>query len=257
MILRRLTPADSSTSTPPPPASPTFIASQTSPVPPPFAVVLQIAHSRLTGELARRLLPSAFGELPVQAIEAAWKHDLGWAESDQNQLNLVPNLDPKPFPLVAADDELPSWIRSLTLAESYPPLTRVLISRHFTTLANQPTPQHEAFLSSEEERRQELEDTLDASPEDLERWTGAVGFCDLLSLYLCSGLTETVTLPLAHPADPEADDAPQVTLSFNEGQPTLSQPVFQPGTQLRAEAQRYTPETGALSPLALHWTINS
>lgn len=254
MILRHLSPSSLPESTPPVPASPAFIASQTS-VPEPYAIVLQIAHSRLTGELARRLLSSAFGQLPPEVIEAAWKHDLGWAESDARQLSLVPNVEPKPFPVIGADDEVPSWMRSLTFAESYPPLTRVLISRHFTALANKPTAQHDAFLASEEDRRQEVENSLDHSPEDLDRWAGAVGFCDLLSLYLCSGLTTPITLPLAHPADPEADEARQITVAWENGELTFSEPLFPSRTSFRVAAQRYNTVTGALQPLAVQWTL--
>ena len=254
MILRHLSPPAHSESTPPTPASPAFIDSQKS-VPPPYAIVLQIAHSQLTGELARRLLPSAFGQLPAEAIEAAWKHDLGWAESDERQLDLLPSLEPKPFPVIAADDEVPSWMRSLSFAEAYPPLTRVLISRHFTALGGKPSAQHDGFLAAEEERREQLEATLDTSLEDLDRWTGAVGFCDLLSLYLCSGITTPVTLPLAHPADPEADDAREITVTWIDGQPAFSDPLFEPGTRLRIEAEQYNPATGARRPLAVHWTL--
>ncbi len=37
--------------------------------------------------------------------------------------------------------------------------------------------------------------------QEWERWTGAIGFCDLLSLYLCSGAADPVELPLGHPFD--------------------------------------------------------
>jgi hypothetical protein len=57
-----------------------------------------------------------------------------------------------------------------------------------------------------------------------------VGFCDLLSLYLCSGLRATVMLPLTHPAYRHAAQAPHVTLDWREGRAVFSEPIFRDGS---------------------------
>lgn len=256
MILRHLnaptgTPAEASSDVRS--ASEVFIESQKD-VQPPFGIVLQIAHSELAGELARKLSPAAFGDLPPEVVEAAWKHDFGWDESDARQTSAMPATPPKPFPAVP-DDELPSWRRSLQLAETYAPLTRVLIGRHFEALSNRPAPRHGEFLATDIRRIREVERTLGLNEVDLKRWAGAVGFCDLLSLYLASGVRESVRFPLTHPAYPDAQEARQVTLSWKGDQPTFSDTVLQPGTHISIEALRFDAQSGEVHPLPLRWSF--
>src|SRR5207244_1900951 len=71
--------------------------------------------------------------------------------------------------------------------------------------------------------------------EDLDRWTGAIGFCDVVSLYLCSGTRETVELPLGHPGLPESRHARKVLLEWRDGSPRFSSPVIQTGHAVSIE----------------------
>jgi hypothetical protein len=233
-----------------------FLESQKN-VAPPFGVVLQIAHSELAGELAKALLPGSFGELPPEVAEAAWKHDLGWEASDARQTGSMPGTLPEPFPEVP-EDELPSWRESLRLAEGYPALTRVLIGRHFEALSHQPSPRHEEFRATDLQAIRDEEQALGYGEEELKRWAGAVGFVDLLSLVLCSGVQAAATFPIGvHPADPEAETARQVTLTWRDGEPVFSEAVFRPGTVLRVEAQRVDAGSGEVRPIALQWEFRS
>lgn len=204
--------------------------------------VTQVAHSHVAGQLARALVADAFGELPPEVAEAAADHDLGWADSDKRQIATLPDPPPKPFPAMR-QDELASWRRSLELADSGSPLARCLISRHFSALAEQPSLRHEIFLVTETGLRTEIERLRGFRENDLQQWAGAVGFCDLLSLYLCSGLQHTVSFPLTHPAYEDADRAPHVMLQWDGGMPVLSQRLFQPGTTLEIEVSAF--EDGA------------
>ena len=219
----------------------------------PEAVVLQAAHAALAGELASHLLPEAFGELRPEVIEAATRHDWGWAESDERQIATEPARKLKPFPEMKAD-ELPSWRRSLELAEEWAPLTRVLISRHFCALANQPTPQHEEFITTETPRRVAIERTLSFGERDLKRWAGAVGLCDLLSLYLCCGTERPAWFPVAHPADSEAPTARRFTVACHSGELICSEPVFVPGAHVQVETLRLN-AAGELIPVRTAWIL--
>ena len=202
-------------------------------------IVTQLAHSELAGELARQLLAEPFGLLPPEVVEAAEMHDRGWTESDRRQLAHFAEQTPKPFPEMH-EDELEAWRGSLALAKADStldsPLPWCLIGRHFTALAQRPTPSHLAFLEFETRPRFEAERRQGYNPVDLERWAGVVGFCDLLSLYLCSGLRATVTFPLTHPAYQHAAQAPHVTLIWHDGCAVFSEPIFRPGSVAHIQA---------------------
>ena len=195
-------------------------------------LVLQSVHSDLSGQLARNLLPEVFGKLPDEVGLAAARHDLGWADSDDRQLEERSKCPPKAFPAVP-EDELLSWRRSLELSDTCPPLAWVLIGRHFAALSQRPSPRHEVFLATEVEPRVRVEQLHGWREEDLTRWTGAVGFCDLLSLYLCSGLRGAATLPLAHPADVEPGTSREITMTWQADEPKFSAQLFQPETRVQ------------------------
>lgn len=63
LILRHLSPPAHDQQVQPRSGSDAFIESQQN-IPSPYGIVLQIAHSELAGQLAGKLLPEAFGELP-------------------------------------------------------------------------------------------------------------------------------------------------------------------------------------------------
>jgi Protein of unknown function (DUF3891) len=238
----------------PQPAFQVFLASQKGSGTP-EVIALQTVHSKLAGDLARALRPEMFGELPSEVIDAAEKHDLGWGESDDRQMARAEKEDPKPFPHVGGGEELPSWQRSLRLADAMPLLTRILISRHFCALANNPSPQHAEFLDGELDHRLELERKLGTSAGDLKRWTDAVGLCDLMSLYLCSGVSRAALFPLAHPAEPYAADAKKITVQRRGNELLFSEPVFREGAHVSAELLQFDPASRRVRPVELTWNV--
>jgi hypothetical protein len=202
-----------------------------------WGVVPQLSHSHLAGQLARHLLPDAFGEVPAEVVEAADRHDLGWQPSDDRQLAQLAVCAPKPFPAMPGD-ELAAWKLSIEIAEAGSPLTRCLIGRHFSALAQRPGHGHDAFLDEEVPRRTAIENRHGFKAEEMKRWAGALGFCDLVSLYLSSGLREPAWFALTHPAYRDADKAPRVTLTLRNGVAQFSPRVFAPGAQVRIDALR-------------------
>lgn len=202
-----------------------------------WGVVPQISHSHLAGQLAQHLLPHAFGELPAEVIEATDRHDLGWRPSDDRQLAQLAVRPPKPFPAMP-DDEIASWKLSIEIAEAGSPLTRCLISRHFSALAQRPGPGHDAFLDEEIPRRTAIENRHGFKEQQMKHWAGALGFCDLVSLYLSSGLCEPAWFALTHPAYSDANKAPRVKLILRNGEAHFSPEVFAPGAQVRIDALR-------------------
>ena len=184
----------------------------------PLGIIFQAEHSMLAGQLASALLPDAFGELPPEVIQAISEHDFGWKHSDQAQMDSLDRSAPRPFPALSTEETLPSWTDSIAHGRSVGPLMYVLISRHFTMLGGG-DPGRAEFVRAETERRREAEDGLDCSRSDLDRWMGALGFLDLLSLCLCCGCQDPVELPMAHPSDPASSQARNATLLWENGSP--------------------------------------
>jgi hypothetical protein len=178
--------------------------------------VSQAAHAALAGQLAAALSPNLFGHLPDDVTEAVAHHDQGWSCTDLLALENVDITEPACFLAVPPEKAVEAWRRSITDAENRATLQSVLTSRHFCALAPRDEhPAHQAFRREEDIRRTLIE--TDFRPEDLERWTAALGFCDLVSLCLCAGMQGRFELPAAHPAQPSAAKALQVALDIAPG----------------------------------------
>lgn len=252
MIIRPLPPA---TITPesesPRPAAEVFTWLQKQAAPP-HAIIYQFEHSQLAGQLAEALSPVVFGGLPQQVIQGIAQHDYGWQASDEAQMRSLHEIAPRPFPAMSTEETLPSWYASVAHARSLGELAYIVVSRHFTILAAGDESRAE-FVRTETRLRKEIESGLSSRPEDLDRWTRAIGFCDLVSLYLCSGAQQAVQFPLAHLSDPASMNAPTTVLSWDEGAPKFSPPVFKPGTTAGLEARIYSGSAAELKPLHLEW----
>lgn len=201
----------------------------------PFLLLFQAEHARLSGELARALSPGAFGPLPERVVAAIGSHDAGWDESDRAQLDEAPRRRPRAFPTLTTEETLPSWRRSIAQAQAVGDLEGVLVSRHFG-FVGATEPDRQEYLRNEAKVREAIEKKLDASEEELTRWTAALGFCDVLSLYLCSGCRRMATLPFAHPASEAAQIVDRVVLSWAGDRLCFSQPIFVCANTFRAHA---------------------
>lgn len=195
--------------------------------------VSQPAHAALAGRLAAALEDAVFGRLPREVIDTVRLHDSGWAVPDLTALECCVEAHPHSFLNYPADKAVEAWRRSVRDAEARALVDGILTSRHFCLLAPRDDhPAHQEFITSETRRRAPYEETCDVSPADLDRYTGALGFCDLLSLCLCSGLNGTIRMPLCHPAAPEAEETEQVSISITANTIGFDRPVLHRGTQV-------------------------
>jgi hypothetical protein len=208
----------------------------------PCLLVPQPAHAVLAGEIAAGLVGARFGELPPEIVRAIQMHDTGWAASDAQQIQRLRSGQaskaiPVSFVAIPPGEAAEAWTTSIDTIEGWSEIGAIIVSRHFSLLAEHDQAHHQRFLQAERLRQRKLESSSMARSEDLERWTAALGFCDLLSLYLVSGLSSQVEFPLAHPSSAQAQTAPRVKM------------------QMEGRTLRFTPETiragGTLSIQAL------
>jgi hypothetical protein len=158
------------------------------------------------------------------------------------QLDRSPQEPMRPFPKLAVKEIMAPWSESVRRAEESSTLKGVLVSRHFCALA-EADPARRFFAEKENARRECIEAELDVPAENLSRWTAAMGFCDLVSLYLCCGSQEPVEIALAHPALPQAREATCVFLEWVGGEPRFSSPIILDGSNVSVRAME--PDVGA------------
>ena len=94
------------------------------------------------------------------------------------------------------------------------------------------------------------------APEvDLARWTAALGFCDLVSLYLLTGLRSEISFPLAHPSAPQAENARRVLLKFADNSLRFSPAVFKSGVEVEIEVLKHPVAAEVSRTERLRWEI--
>ncbi len=217
--------------------------------------ISQPAHAALAGRLAKALAPEIFGPLPLEVVDTIGRHDAGWAESDLAALECTNRKQPESFLSYPSAGAVNTWRKSIREAESRSPLAGILTSRHFCLLAPRDNDSHhDNFVAEETARRRSHEAASPLQDDDLNRFTAALGFCDLLSLCLCSGLTGTVQMPLAHGAHPTSRHAAKVTVSLDRDAIRFSSPVMSPDTVLDVGGWTF-PAPGALAGDRFQWTI--
>lgn len=228
----------------------------------PCLLVPQPAHAVLAGELAAGLVAASFGELPPEIIRAIQMHDTGWASSDAQQIQRLRSggaqaSHPAPISFVAIPpaEVAEAWTASIDSVEALSKIGAIIVSRHFSLLAEHDQAHHQGFLRTERLRQQKLENSTMASGEDLERWTAALGFCDLVSLYLVSGLSSEVEFPLAHPSSPQAQTAPRVRMQIDGRKLRFTPETVRAGCTLSIQALKHpVPAQGARAE-TLTWEV--
>jgi hypothetical protein len=220
----------------------------------PCLLVPQPAHAVLAGELAAGL--TCFGELPPEITRAIQMHDTGWAASDAQQIQRlrsgpVQGGHAVSFVAMAPAEIEEAWTASINTVEALTKPGAMIISRHFSLLAGHDSV-HQRFLQAEKSRQRKL--AAEASDADLTRWTAALGFCDLLSLTLLSGLSR-VELPLAHPASPEAQSAPRVTMQVTGRHLRFTPGVVRAGTALSIQALNHPVPAQGPRAETLTWEV--
>ncbi|HVJ09418.1 MAG TPA: DUF3891 family protein [Acidisarcina sp.] len=232
----------------------------------PMLLIPQPAHAVLAGDLAAALLPDAFGELPANVLHAIRMHDTGWGILDAAQIHRVRNPQGKPggkvqkasavevvsFLDVPPSEAVGAWKSSIEEMEKVAPESAYIVSQHFSLLsAHEEDRAHVAFRKQESARRERILKTAKCGVADLERWTDALGFCDLLSLYLCCGTTAAATLPRSHPSRPT--DAPTVRVR-QQGQTILmSEPIIRSGTTVEVHGIRHPAPAAGSAAQGVNW----
>ena len=218
-------------------------------------LVPQPAHAVLAGELAAGL--TCFGQLPPEITRAIQMHDTGWAASDAQQIQWLRSGGAQAghavsFVAIPPAEVEEAWTASINTVEALSKPGAMIISRHFTLLAGHDSV-HQRFLQAEQSRQRKL--AASANDEDLARWTAALGFCDLVSLFLLSGLSREVELPLAHPASPEAQTAPRVRMQVTGPNLCFTPAVVRAGCVLSIQALRHpVPKQGPRAE-TLTWEV--
>lgn len=221
----------------------------------PCLLIPQPAHAVLAGEIAAQL--TCFGQLPAEIIRAIQMHDTGWAASDAQQIQRLRSPNPgsaRPVSFIAISprEAEEAWTASIDAVSAFSAMGAMAVSRHFSLLAEHDPARHRCFLEAQKSRASKLAPDIEA---DIEVWTAALGFCDLLSLYLSCGLGREVEFPLAHPSSPQAKTASRIKLQIEGNHLHFSPQAALPGSTWSIQALRHPlPPNGPRSE-TLTWVV--
>jgi hypothetical protein len=222
----------------------------------PCLLVPQPAHAVLAGELADGL--TCFGELPPEIRRAIQMHDTGWASSDAQQIQRLRSggshavhAAPVSFIAIPPAEAEEAWTASINTVETFSRPGAIVVSRHFTLLAQNDQAHHHRFLQAEKARQQKFQ----GIEEDLNRWTAALGFCDLVSLYLLCGLSGPVEFPLAHPSSPQANNAHRVSMQPIGKHLRFTPETVRPGSALSIQALKHPVPAQGPRAETLTWEV--
>ncbi|HEV2275509.1 MAG TPA: DUF3891 family protein [Acidobacteriaceae bacterium] len=227
----------------------------------PCLLVPQPAHAVLAGDLAEALLPSAFGELPREIKQSIMMHDTGWAMLDAAQIQSLRSAPagngalPVPFTGNSAEQMVEAWTASINSVERFSTAGGLIVSRHFVSLAKPAHAEYRRFLDAERARQRRLEAKQAASAADLARWASALAFCDLLSLYLLTGLRIDTNFPLARAAAHSGPSRSEAALRFEGDRLRFTPAVFEPDAGVALEALRHPVAEGAPRTEKLTWVF--
>jgi hypothetical protein len=215
--------------------------------------ISQPAHAALAGRLALALNGQFFGQVPEEIVETIGKHDTGWAEVDLGALEDVEHTPPISFIFTPSAIAVRAWRKSIADAETRSPLSAYVVRSHFCLLAPRDEDiEHELFREEEEVRLRIAITDLNHDVRDLERFIAFLGFCDLLSLHLCSGWPNDFELPLAHPAHPSSSDARSIPISIHEGVVRINETNVSPYTSVFVNGWKRT-QFGSLRNERYEW----
>src|SRR5262249_25791111 len=227
-------------------AVPIWNAIQATQMEKPACCVTQLDHARLSGQIAQHIDPEIFPALETNVIQAISLHDEGWSE-----------LDSKPpvrsFLQVQPKDFLLAWRGSIHAAGKVSDLGAVMVSGHFSRLAKSRlelaanTPAEVQllgeFLGEQEQSRRKRALTL--SEAQVEEFIDLLQFCDVFSLYLCTGSPERVQLPQRLGGT--------IFHLYREGEWCVSSPpLFANSIQLQLQAWEVTPKSDKGKPAPLN-----
>jgi hypothetical protein len=176
-----------------------------------YWLISQPDHAKLSGELAANFASRSFPGISPAMARAIAMHDAGWGIFPQESSSAAsPRLAAEGKPLAFVEcgprDFVRAWTASIGQAADVSPAGGIIVSRHFCALGsfrlrnNGGLSEDErqliaAFTRGECERQQRLLAACSCSASELDAWLEVLQFCDLLSLYLCSGVQQAAEFP--------------------------------------------------------------
>ena len=208
-------------------------------------LITQPSHAALAAELAANISASGFPQADHTILRAIALHDAGWGIPDAQAImksRSVHPVQPQSFVAMPVAQFLEAWSSSIKTAESVSPAGGYIVSRHFFRLAEHRvnTAQNESrsdarklqsFLQLEERRQKKLAGKQALSAEQLEQLTDLLQFCDLLSLFVCCGTSDSAEFPEYFGVKLRVTNKPE---SFG-----FDPPVIKSGAEFIVAALRY------------------
>lgn len=164
-------------------------------------LIAQPDHAALAGDIAAHLSRDLFPGLDQAVLQAIALHDEGWGPLDARAFDS--DVRPRSFIAEAPATFVEAWTASIERCQLAGPIGGVIVSRHFSRLADfrlnsrkdcpDDTRLLLGFLTAEDQRRRALLPACSGYDADL--LTDVLQFCDVLSLYLCCGAQESVAFP--------------------------------------------------------------
>jgi hypothetical protein len=217
-------------------------------------LIAQPDHAALAGDLAAHIASADFPRLDQDVLQAIALHDEGWAEFDS-----APKLSgtnrPLSFLELQPREYLRAWRGSIERAEQVGPIGGLLVSGHFSRLAQsflqsstgaaEALPVIQEFLGGESERQGQLFPRQHRPAEAVRVLVDVLQFCDLLSLYLCCGADDSVEFPQRFGGNP-------IRLRREKELFCVEPHLFGSGVSLAVRAHRYpAPQMAASIPFLL------
>jgi hypothetical protein len=173
-----------------------------------YLLVSQPDHAHLSGELAAHFVSPRFPSWSKEVVDAIGVHDDGWSSMPgefHGDPQLTADGKPRSFIEFTPQEFTRAWRGSIEKAASLSAVGGVIVSRHFTALAEFALKRVgvaeiereclRAFLSAEKKRQDELRAKSGRSEAELDEALRALQFCDLLSLALCCEVHEEIEFP--------------------------------------------------------------
>lgn len=207
-------------------------------------MITQPSHAALAGEFAGKIIAVKLPGLDAALVRGIALHDAGWGIPDAQAIMQSRSVNqgcPRSFVDCSVDEFLHAWEKSIDVAASAGPAGGYIVSRHFYRLAGQRIAHHagdntekiklERFKDVESRRQRQLAAKQQFNPGELELLTDVLQFCDLLSLYVCSGAQESAEFPEYFGI--------KTRLIVKAGTYRLDPPVLQPGARFQVAALRH------------------
>lgn len=205
-------------------------------------MITQPSHAALAGEFAAKMTGTLASKLDSAVIRSIALHDAGWGVPDSQaimQSRSVGRGAPRSFIDCAVSEFVEAWEKSIDVATSASAAGGYIVSRHFCRIAESGSAQLAAtdrqraarFLEHEVARQKQLAAKQERTTEELELLTDVLQFCDLLSLYVCSGARDNAEFPEYL--------GTKVRLTADETSYKLEPQVIEPGAEFAVAALRH------------------